>query len=155
MASGFPAPVLSTGPTITKVQQALIDIGFAMPVNGADGTFGDETAAAVVAFKNEWEIMPNDPVIGPKTMGKLDSEMLAFERRAAPPPPPPPPPPQFVAMESKVFTADTIQGLEQQINEWLAQNPGIEIQFAAQSESDAQPNGWSITFTILYKKIDS
>ena len=73
----------------------------------------------------------------------------------APAPPPPPGPTQFVAMESKVFTADAIQALEQQVNEWLAENPGIEIQFAAQSESKAQPNGWSITFTILYKKIGS
>ena len=39
-----PAPVLSSGPAITKVQQALIDIGFEMPINGADGSFGAERA---------------------------------------------------------------------------------------------------------------
>jgi hypothetical protein len=58
-------------------------------------------------------------------------------------------------MKSKVFTADTIHGLEEQVNAGLAENPGIQIQFANQSESDAQPHGWSVTFTILYKKIGS
>ena len=77
----FPAPVLSSGPAVAKVQQALIDIGFPMPVDGANGTFGDETGAAVVAFKNRWAITPNDPVIGPKTIAKLDNEMVAFEGR--------------------------------------------------------------------------
>jgi len=88
----FPAPVLSSGPAITKVQQALLDIGFRMPVFGADGSFGAETGDAVVAFKKDWHLLPNDPVIGPKTMDALDREMVARERAATPPTPPGPTP---------------------------------------------------------------
>jgi hypothetical protein len=58
-------------------------------------------------------------------------------------------------MKAKTLTADTIQHLEKQVNTFLEENPGIEIQFVAQSESDASAHGWSITFTILYKKIGS
>jgi hypothetical protein len=42
-----------TGPAVAKVQQALIDLGFALPMHGADGTFSDETSSAVVAYKTE------------------------------------------------------------------------------------------------------
>lgn len=91
--SPFPAPVLSNGPAIKKVQQALIDIGYPMPQFGADGSFGSETGRAVVAFKADWHLVPGDPVIGPKTMAALDKEMVAFERPAPIPPPPPTPPP--------------------------------------------------------------
>ena len=89
----FPAPVLSSGPTIVKVQQALLDIGYPLPLHGADGTFATETGTAVAAFKADWHLVPGDPVIGPKTMAALDKEMVAFERSAPPPPPPPTPPP--------------------------------------------------------------
>ncbi|HJW39143.1 MAG TPA: hypothetical protein VJ420_11055 [Candidatus Udaeobacter sp.] len=58
-------------------------------------------------------------------------------------------------MTTKVFTANTIQELETIVNAWLSENPGVEIQFVGQSESDASAHGWSITFTILYKKIGS
>ena len=84
--SSFPAPVLSSGPTIVKVQQALLDIGYSLPQFGADGTFGSETGTAVVAFKSDWHLVPRDPVIGPKTMLALDKEMVALERRASPVP---------------------------------------------------------------------
>ena len=63
-----------TGPAVAKVQQALIDLGFALPLHGADGTFDDETGAAVVAYKTSRSIFPNDPVVGPKTMAGLDAE---------------------------------------------------------------------------------
>ena len=36
--------------------------------------------AAVVAFKRDWHLVPDDPVIGPKTIAALDKEMVAFER---------------------------------------------------------------------------
>jgi peptidoglycan hydrolase-like protein with peptidoglycan-binding domain len=90
--SAFPAPVLSSGLPIKKVQQALIDIGYPIPTSGADGNFGGETGAAVVAFKRDWHLVPDDPVVGPKTMAALDKEMVAFERPEPPPPPPPTPP---------------------------------------------------------------
>ncbi len=63
-----------TGPAVAKVQQALIDLGFALPLHGADGTFSDETGAAVVGYKTDRGIFPNDPVVGPKTMASLDAE---------------------------------------------------------------------------------
>jgi peptidoglycan hydrolase-like protein with peptidoglycan-binding domain len=89
----FPAPVLSSGPAIAKVQQALIDIGYPMPAFGADGNFGVETGTAVATFKQDWHLVPDDPVVGPQTMEALDKEMVAFERTAPPPPPPPTPSP--------------------------------------------------------------
>ncbi|MEA2686925.1 MAG: hypothetical protein QOE93_2120, partial [Actinomycetota bacterium] len=63
-----------TGPAVMKVQQALIDLGFALPLHGADGTFQEETGSAVVAYKTARDIFPNDPVVGPKTMASLDVE---------------------------------------------------------------------------------
>lgn len=63
-----------TGPAVAKVQRALLDLGFALPVHGADGRFSDETGAAVVAYKTDRTIFPNDAVIGRKTMGSLDVE---------------------------------------------------------------------------------
>ena len=63
-----------TGPAVKKVQQALIDLGFPLPLRGADGAFSDETGFAVVAYKTDRQIFPNDPVVGPQTMGSLDAE---------------------------------------------------------------------------------
>ena len=63
-----------TGPAVAKVQQALLDLGFALPLHGADGVFNEETGAAVVAYKTDRGIFPNDPVVGPKTMASLDGE---------------------------------------------------------------------------------
>lgn len=63
-----------TGPAVAKVQQALIDLRFALPLHGADGSFNDETGSAVVAYKTDRQIFPNDPVVGPKTMASLDEE---------------------------------------------------------------------------------
>ena len=88
-----PAPVLSNGPAIKKVQQAFMAIGYPLPVFHDDGDFGGETGKAVVAFKKDWHLTPSDPVIGPKTMLALDREMVAFERPAPPPPPAPTPSP--------------------------------------------------------------
>jgi len=58
-------------------------------------------------------------------------------------------------MKTKVFSAHKIGELEKQLNQWLEENPGFEVQFVAQSESDSPDYGWSITFTILYKKTGS
>lgn len=90
-----PAPILSSGAAVRMVQQALIDIGYPMPLFGADGNFGREAGQAVVAFKKDWHLVPGDPVVGPRTMAALDREMVAFERTAPPPPPPPTPPVPF------------------------------------------------------------
>lgn len=63
-----------TGPAVVKIQQALIDLGFPLPEQGARGTFSDETGAAVTAYKTDRQIFPNDPVVGPGTMRSLDAE---------------------------------------------------------------------------------
>lgn len=63
-----------SGPAVAKVQQALVDLGFPLPGNGADGNFNDETGAAVTAYKTDRQIFPNDPVVGPGTMASLDAE---------------------------------------------------------------------------------
>jgi peptidoglycan hydrolase-like protein with peptidoglycan-binding domain len=124
----FPAPVLSNGPTITKVQQALIDIGYSLPQFGADGKFGSETGQAVVAFKIDWHLVPKDPVIGPQTMAALDKEMVAFERPAPVPLPQPTPPPAAdpfgrtstgLAKVPAALASATAFGLNQVGSPWL------------------------------------
>lgn len=62
---------------VTRIQQALIDLGYPLPVNGADGNYQDETGTAVSAFKRDRGIAPSDPVVGVKTMAALDTEAPA------------------------------------------------------------------------------
>jgi hypothetical protein len=54
----------------------------------------------------------------------------------------------------KVFSCQTIQELEKQVNQWLTASPGIEIVQFAQSESGGGGRkGWFITVTVLFKKM--
>lgn len=69
-------------PAVKKVQQALIDLGFPLPQFGDDGKFGTETGGQVTQFKLDNGIEPHDPVVGPKTMARLDQ--LCLDK---PPPP--------------------------------------------------------------------
>jgi hypothetical protein len=55
----------------------------------------------------------------------------------------------------KLFECSKIQDLEPAVNKWLIDNPGIEIAQIAQSESGGGNVEWSISFTVLYKKIGS
>jgi hypothetical protein len=57
------------GVEVTKVQQALIDLGYLLPVYGVDAKFGKETKAAVKKFQKE-----HPPL---KETGKLDKATLA------------------------------------------------------------------------------
>ena len=105
-----------TGPAVAKVQQALIDLGFALPVHGADGNFSDETGAAVVAYKTDRQIFPNDPVVGPKTMASLDGE----PRLGSPTPPPGPGIAEAEALVAKIEgllgdLSDVLAGLRQNL----------------------------------------
>jgi peptidoglycan hydrolase-like protein with peptidoglycan-binding domain len=70
----------SKGAAVTKVQQALMDYGLRMPKFGADGTFGGETRAAVKSFQADTGITGKDldGVIGPVTMGELDTRAATF-----------------------------------------------------------------------------
>jgi Putative peptidoglycan binding domain len=70
------------GPAVRKVQQALLDLGYDLGPRRDDGLFGRDTGAAVTLFKTRREIVPNDPVVGPKTMAALDAEFaLPFADR--------------------------------------------------------------------------
>jgi peptidoglycan hydrolase-like protein with peptidoglycan-binding domain len=51
-----PASVGAAGEPVRRVQQALIDLGYDLGPWGADGAFGDATAAAVRAFKRDEEL---------------------------------------------------------------------------------------------------
>lgn len=55
------------GVEVTKVQQALIDLGYLLPGFGVDGKFEGETRAAVIKFQNDQTL--------PQT-GKLDKDTL-------------------------------------------------------------------------------
>lgn len=76
-----------SGPAVSKVQQALIDLGYRIP-DGATGTFGPQTGAAVVQFKTAKGLYPNDPVVGPGTSRELDAAIHFFDQGNAAPPPP-------------------------------------------------------------------
>ena len=84
--SPYAAPVLSQGPAIAKVQQALIDLSYPLPTSGADGRFGPETGGAIARYKSERGISPSDPVVGPQTMARLDQDILAHDSPLPPPP---------------------------------------------------------------------
>src|SRR5262245_45687961 len=43
----------SKGLQVTKLQQALVDAGFLLPLHGVDGDFGAETEKAVIAFQTQ------------------------------------------------------------------------------------------------------
>jgi hypothetical protein len=64
------------GMAVRAVQWALIDLDFDLPLHGADGKFGTETADAVSAYKISRAIVPSDGVVGVKTMQELDRESL-------------------------------------------------------------------------------
>jgi hypothetical protein len=66
----------SNGDAVAKVQQTLIELGFPLPKFGADGEYGSETGSAVSKFKVQNGISPSDPVVGPKTIGALDTELV-------------------------------------------------------------------------------
>ncbi len=81
--------VNNSGPSVTRIQTALLswDPG-SLPQFGADGDYGDETAAAVHRFKVDELHVPEAEVIddvGPQTIVRLDQIQAAHE---APPPPP-------------------------------------------------------------------
>jgi peptidoglycan hydrolase-like protein with peptidoglycan-binding domain len=59
------------GDEVREVQYALIDLGYSIP-SGATGFFGQQTSGAVVQFKTDHALYPNDPVVGTLTITKLD-----------------------------------------------------------------------------------
>ncbi|WP_084226787.1 DUF4157 domain-containing protein [Nitrosospira sp. NpAV] len=79
----------SQGDAVSKLQQALIDAGFPLPKFGVDGIFGNETRTAVRDFQQASGITI-DGLVGPQTMGALDTR---FSGPTPPPTPPGPTPP--------------------------------------------------------------
>lgn len=78
----------STAPAVLKVQQALlIWDAAALPLHGADGTYGSETASAVVRFKVTELLVPPDQLVddvGPRTVLRLDEIAKAAEPAPTP-----------------------------------------------------------------------
>jgi len=89
-----PMQLGETGEAVKKIQQALIDDGFAMPISTKklgepDGIFGSETFATVKAFQTKYGLLEKgiaDGVVGTHTMGKLDE---LYKSAPAPTPKPP------------------------------------------------------------------
>jgi peptidoglycan hydrolase-like protein with peptidoglycan-binding domain len=75
--SQSPAPILSHGRAVRKVQQALIDLGYSLPRYGDDSNYGQETYQAVLAYKRQFKIRTQggylDGIVGPQTITHLDS----------------------------------------------------------------------------------
>jgi len=68
----------SRGGAVRKVQQALVDAGFALPRFGVDGIFGRETRRAVVQFQTVFGLKV-DGIVGPQTMGRLDEHYATHD----------------------------------------------------------------------------
>jgi peptidoglycan hydrolase-like protein with peptidoglycan-binding domain len=60
------------GATVVTVQQALMDLGYAMPKYGADGGFGGELKHALLAFQKD-QRLPASGVVDAATMKALDA----------------------------------------------------------------------------------
>jgi hypothetical protein len=56
-------------------------------------------------------------------------------------------------MNIKVFTVTHSNQMEEPVNEWLVENPSIEIHHVRQSES-MNNESWSMTLTIFYTQCD-
>jgi hypothetical protein len=54
-------------------------------------------------------------------------------------------------MQIKVFTVTHSNEMEEVVNRWLGENPGIEIHHVRQSES-MNADSWSMTVTIFYSQ---
>jgi peptidoglycan hydrolase-like protein with peptidoglycan-binding domain len=64
------------GLPVKRVQAGLVDSHLSVGDKGLDGIFGPATSKAVTAYKTDRGLSPNDPVVGPGTMGKLDAELF-------------------------------------------------------------------------------
>jgi hypothetical protein len=67
-------PVSASGPSVPGLlaaQRRLVSLGFLLP-SDADGIQGPQTQTAVLAFQ-KWEGLTRDGVLGPQTMGRLQT----------------------------------------------------------------------------------
>jgi peptidoglycan hydrolase-like protein with peptidoglycan-binding domain len=72
----------SVGIAVTKVQQALVDLGGVLPKFGIDGKFGAETAAAVKAFQTTVPL-PDSGTVDAATLAALDAKFAGNAHDAA------------------------------------------------------------------------
>jgi hypothetical protein len=56
-------------------------------------------------------------------------------------------------MNVKIFTVTHPNQMEEGVNQWLRDNPAVEIQHVRQSES-MNAESWSMTLTIFYTESD-
>ena len=68
-----------TSDSVALIQQALLAVEMELPTAGVDDNFGDETGAAVSAFKADRIVLPSDPVVGPGTTRRLDLEVTYLD----------------------------------------------------------------------------
>ena len=61
----------SNGTDVTEMQTILLELGYDLPVYGADGVFGDETEAAVKAFQAAAYDLEVDGIYGEMTHAAL------------------------------------------------------------------------------------
>ncbi len=80
--------VRSSGAAVQKLQQALVQLGYALP-SGADGRYGHETINAVLAYRRKFNIRTAngniDGTVGPATLAHIDAALVTL---TAPPPAP-------------------------------------------------------------------
>jgi peptidoglycan hydrolase-like protein with peptidoglycan-binding domain len=73
----------ASGDGVAAVQQALVDLGYPMPITTAqgkaDGIYGDETVATVAQFQRDERLSP-DGIAGHDTLHRLDERYLRIER---------------------------------------------------------------------------
>jgi peptidoglycan hydrolase-like protein with peptidoglycan-binding domain len=72
-----------TGEAVETLQQALIDIGFPMPLSTRkrglpDGIYGNETSSVVQKFQLR-ERLFTDGIAGAETLGRLDQILMLLE----------------------------------------------------------------------------
>ena len=85
-----------SGTAVRLIQESLLAQGYALPLFGADGEFGDETEGEVRKFQIDAGAVKLDGIVGPETMGLLDMHDRGTTARTGPGAPPavgPAPPP--------------------------------------------------------------
>jgi peptidoglycan hydrolase-like protein with peptidoglycan-binding domain len=97
----------SRGTAVQRVQQLLFFLGFDIGLKGADGKFEADTDAAVRAFQTQFA-PPVDGIVGPITIGALDTQANQPESNRTTPGPVPAGPPTGTPPSLSVDRIDVI-----------------------------------------------
>jgi hypothetical protein len=73
------------GNYVNLIQQSLLDMGYTLPEDGADGIFSLETKAAVERFQSDASAVKIDGIVGPETMALLDQRDVTNRGKFGPP----------------------------------------------------------------------